>query len=98
VNRSYGIAVAKLAGVFPSVTDRAREILANLERSELDATGSPVLARREAAEPAQTAQLELFRRMADDLWEDLKRIDPDKMTPKEAHDLLCAWRQRYHKS
>ncbi|MFH1262505.1 MAG: DNA mismatch repair protein MutS [Pseudomonadota bacterium] len=98
VNRSYGIAVAKLAGVFPSVTDRAREILANLERSELDATGSPVLARRESAVPAQTAQLELFRRMADDLWEELKRIDPDKMTPKEAHDLLFAWRQRYHKA
>lgn len=98
VNRSYGIEVARLAGVLPSVTDRAREILSNLEHSELDATGSPVLAREEGAEPEPEQQLELFRRMADELFEELRQVGPDALSPKEALDLLYEWRRRYHKS
>ncbi len=44
-DKSYGIAVAQLAGMPPAVIERAREILANLEEGELADTGLPTLAR-----------------------------------------------------
>ncbi|HET9378009.1 MAG TPA: DNA mismatch repair protein MutS [Chthoniobacterales bacterium] len=43
-DKSYGIQVARLAGLPSSVIDRAKEILANLEASELNAQGKPRLA------------------------------------------------------
>ncbi len=44
-NRSYGIQVARLAGVPDEVIGRAREVLENLEKGELDEVGMPTLAR-----------------------------------------------------
>ncbi len=44
-NKSYGIEVARLAGVPQTVIERAREILTNLEQNELDMTGKPKFAR-----------------------------------------------------
>jgi DNA mismatch repair protein MutS len=43
-DRSYGIAVARLAGLPYSVIERAQEILINLEKAELNAEGRPQLA------------------------------------------------------
>lgn len=48
-DKSYGIQVARLAGLPAAVLDRAKEILRNLEESELDATGRPKLAQRAKA-------------------------------------------------
>lgn len=45
-NKSYGIEVARLAGLPSSLLDRAREILTNLEQNELDVTGQPKFARQ----------------------------------------------------
>jgi DNA mismatch repair protein MutS len=44
-SKSYGIEVARLAGLPRSIIERAREILSNLEANELDVTGRPKLAR-----------------------------------------------------
>lgn len=44
-SKSYGIEVARLAGLPPQVVERAREILGNLEQNELDLTGKPKFAR-----------------------------------------------------
>jgi DNA mismatch repair protein MutS len=44
-SKSYGIEVARLAGLPRSVVERAREILTNLEQNELDVTGKPKFAR-----------------------------------------------------
>jgi DNA mismatch repair protein MutS len=43
-DKSYGIQVARLAGLPAAVIDRAKEILANLESAELNAQGRPRLA------------------------------------------------------
>jgi DNA mismatch repair protein MutS len=48
-DKSYGIQVARLAGLPASVIDRAKEILANLEASELNAQGKPRLAEAKAS-------------------------------------------------
>jgi DNA mismatch repair protein MutS len=44
-DQSYGIQVARLAGLPDSIITRAREILANLEKSELNTNGQPTLAK-----------------------------------------------------
>jgi DNA mismatch repair protein MutS len=62
-DRSYGIQVARLAGLPASVVDRAREILTNLEKAELNAEGRPMLAgtrRKSPGAPDSTAELPLF--------------------------------------
>jgi DNA mismatch repair protein MutS len=65
-DRSYGIAVAKLAGMPEPVLARARQILSNLEANELsEATGQPAFAAstprpRRAARPDDDRQMTLF--------------------------------------
>ncbi|MCX7886340.1 MAG: DNA mismatch repair protein MutS [Verrucomicrobiae bacterium] len=44
-DKSYGIQVARLAGLPPEVIQRAKEVLSNLEEAELSAEGKPKLAR-----------------------------------------------------
>jgi DNA mismatch repair protein MutS len=70
-SRSYGIEVARLAGLPPEVLARARELLKNLEAGEFDEAGRPRLARRaagrekegekeRASAPVDDSQLGLF--------------------------------------
>ena len=64
-DRSYGIAVAKLAGMPEPVLARARQILANLEANELSEAGQPAFAAstprpRRAARPGDDRQMTLF--------------------------------------
>ncbi len=87
-DRSYGIQVARLAGLPAVVIDRAREILAALERDELTRGGRPSLSGT-PSEPQQ--QLGLFQAPpADDrLRERLASLDLDRMTPMDALTLLA---------
>jgi DNA mismatch repair protein MutS len=83
-DRSYGIAVAKLAGLPPAVVSRARSVLAKLE-SGRDSTGGlaaglddlPLFAA--VAEPANGS---------DSLATALAAIDPDRLSPREALEKL----------
>jgi DNA mismatch repair protein MutS len=87
-DRSYGIQVARLAGLPAPVVVRAREILNGLERDELSRGGRPSLSG--AAEPRQ--QLGLFQAPAtedDRLRERLRAIDVDNLTPLQALALLA---------
>ncbi len=60
-DKSYGIQVARLAGLPPEVISRAREILRNLEEGEFEETGQPKLAKRYGRKPAESPdQLRLF--------------------------------------
>jgi DNA mismatch repair protein MutS len=86
-DRSYGIQVARLAGLPPAVIARAREILSALERDELTRGGRPSVSGT-ATDPQQ--QLGLFQAPAQDdrLRERLNALDLDRMTPLEALTLL----------
>ena len=78
-DRSYGIHVAKLAGLPAAVVRRASEVLASLERETLPADGTPAALRE---------QLPLFRTSYDELRERLAEIDPERITPLRALELL----------
>ena len=82
-SRSYGIEVARAAGLPPKVIRRAREVLRNLEGGEFDERGVPRLAQGASAR-AEPAQLGLFAPPPDPLREALRRLEPERMTPLEA--------------
>jgi DNA mismatch repair protein MutS len=61
-NKSYGIQVARLAGVPAAVISRAQEVLENIEAGTIDPMGLPRLARpRRRLAPKDTGQMGLFR-------------------------------------
>ncbi len=82
-SRSYGIDVARTAGLPPKVIRRAREVLRNLEGGEFDERGVPRLARAPSA-AGEPAQLGLFAPEPDPLHLALRALEPDQMTPLEA--------------
>lgn len=92
-DRSYGIQVGELAGLPAEVTARAREILGNLEKQELDVEGAPVIARHQG-ESAGSGQFLLFSAEEELSLEKLRAVDLDQMTPVAALSLLAALQQR----
>jgi DNA mismatch repair protein MutS len=93
-SHSYGIDVARMAGLPREVLRRAREVLAQLESHEYAADLTPTLQRLpRAAEPvARASQLTLFAAPDQDLRERLRQADLEGMTPLEAMRLLIELR------
>jgi DNA mismatch repair protein MutS len=83
-DRSYGIEVAKLAGLPNEVVERAREVLVQHEFAEQQATAhlSPG-----ASPPA--AQLTIFTPLSQPVLEKLQDVDLNRLTPLEALNLLA---------
>lgn len=87
-SHSYGIQVARLAGMPPDVIERAREVLKTLEEGEFE-QGAPRLAKsRIAPQKKETRQYTLFEPQGDLLRERLKKLNISAMTPLEALNLL----------
>ena len=87
-SRSYGIEVARLAGLPSGIIERAREILKNLEQGEFDEAGLARLARR--AEGGERApQMGLFAPAESRVIEELRTIQVDRVTPVEALNTLA---------
>ena len=95
-DRSYGIHVAELAGIPPAVISRAKEILANLERQELDVHGLPKFARKEGEESG-SGQYALFSGADEMVLEKLRQADLNQMTPVSALSLLATLQDRLQK-
>ena len=92
-DRSYGIEVARLAGLPQSLVARAREILGNLEQGELAGLGAGSLARR-APDAGNSEQMNLFQPMTSWLAEELRLLDIERLTPVEALNILARWAER----
>ena len=82
-DRSYGIHVGRLAGLPAEVVERAREVLRTLEAGH-----------RVAAAPSQADQLALFAPQEDPVLADLKALDLDGLTPREALQQLANLQRR----
>ncbi len=88
-SRSYGIQVARIAGLPETVIDRAMEILKNLEGDEVDETGKPRLAhtapgKRKKGRENAMVQLDLFGSQDRELRKWIRDLDIDTMTPLDA--------------
>jgi DNA mismatch repair protein MutS len=88
-NRSYGIQVARLAGLPESVIERAREVLQELERGSTDAEGLPRLAHSASAAKSGSYQLGLFPRLDRQLSKRLEELDLERLTPLQALNELA---------
>ena len=90
-DQSYGIQVAKLAGVPETVTARAREIAAELSGADIAARAKELAARGQetVASPAEPAPCEAPLQPAErDILERLKKADLSELTPRAAIDFL----------
>lgn len=85
-DRSYGIHVARMAGVPPSVLRRAAEVLAELEQVDQ--------APRAVRPSEHGLQMSLFEVEESPIVRDLRDLDVDRMTPIEALRLLDQWKKR----
>lgn len=96
-DKSYGIQVARLAGLPDETIKRAREILSNLEKSELNELGAPKLAYTSDAGISRipgAGQLDLFATQADPVMKELLGLDVLSMTPIEALNKLFEMKKK----
>lgn len=84
-DKSYGIHVAKLAGIPRNIIDRSREILSELENTFQKETGSEKFTKQRTKEP-ETAML--FDQKEKDVLEKIKSLDVNNLTPLQAINLL----------
>lgn len=96
-DRSYGIQVAKLAGLPASVVERARDVLTKLEDADRKNPASQLIddlplfqvaVRREDGRKSGSSKVE----------DSLKAMNPDEMTPREALDALYALKKELGKA
>jgi DNA mismatch repair protein MutS len=87
-DKSYGIQVAKLAGIPQSVTERAKEILETLERKERD------LVEETRKRGPATRQLGLFNSKEQGVVEALRALDVDTLSPRDALNALYELRKK----
>jgi DNA mismatch repair protein MutS len=90
-DKSYGIHVAKIAGIPGIVIDRAEQILSTLERKEIDV----VEATRKSPDAGIQAQLTLFASDDRGVISDLRLLNPDSLTPMEALQQIHEWKKRF---
>jgi DNA mismatch repair protein MutS len=92
-SKSYGIEVARLAGLPRQVIDRAREILTNLEANELDVMGRPKLARHLPSRK-QTPQPTLFEAANEAVIDELRNLETTDLNPEQALEALRRLKER----
>jgi DNA mismatch repair protein MutS len=92
-DRSYGIHVARLAGLPEAVLSRAREVLVELESERTVEHLEPPGRRRPRAPRPPTSQLPLFATEPHPVLEELKRLELEKLSPLEALNRIAQWKR-----
>jgi len=97
-DQSYGIHVARLAGIPRIVIDRAKEILFNLEKKELDDAGQPRIA-YSTAQKRDKSQLLLFqedreREKLEEMREEIQNLAIDSLSPLEALNVISRLKKK----
>ncbi len=85
IDNSYGVHVARMAGLPREVVERAKEVLQNLESNEMSPNRMPRLAHRRSGTGVDRNQLNLFEVLQKTPVEkELEKVDVNKLTPIEA--------------
>ena len=100
-DRSYGIEVARLAGMPQELILRVREVLSRLEQNDLTLSRSAARLSRKRKAPAEGGQISLFGApepalqpvRENPIVEELRGLDIARMTPLEALVKLDAWKR-----
>ena len=89
-DKSYGIHVARLAGLPADILERSKEILNQLEKE-----GQTLVPAHRKAIPGHRRQLDLFRPPSERLLAELEELDPDTLSPVDALLKLRELQERY---
>ncbi len=90
-DRSYGIQVARLAGLPLAVVERARQLLARFESADSGQAAAPSV---QTQTVAAQRQLSLFDNASEQLLQELRDLAIDDLTPREAFNALAELQQR----
>ncbi len=93
-DKSYGIHVARLAGVPREVNERAKQVLNQLEGEHLDSEGRPKLRSRKKQKRGGDLQLTLFAPYDHPLLGDIRETNLDTLTPMEALQQIKRWQEQ----
>ncbi len=97
-DQSYGIQVARLAGIPNKVIKRAKEILSNLEEHELSPQGLTAISKKQLVR--ESNQLDIFDAIIDkaekknEILEEIKKLDIENLTPRQAIQKLFELQER----
>ncbi|MBP85232.1 MAG: DNA mismatch repair protein MutS [Planctomycetaceae bacterium] len=91
-DKSYGIHVARLAGVPREVNERAKQILNQLESEHLDGSGRAKSSARGKKRKQGDIQLTLFAPMEHPLMDEIRAANIDELTPLDALQLIQQWK------
>ncbi|QDT97047.1 DNA mismatch repair protein MutS [Gimesia aquarii] len=92
-NKSYGIHVARLAGIPEQVIHRANQILSTLEKDHIDASGKPTIPPRPQKTSSQQ-QLSLFGNTPHPVLDEIRDLNVDELTPLAALEELYRIREQ----
>ena len=93
-DKSYGIHVARLAGIPSSVNERAKDVLAQLESDHRDALDRPTVSPPEGNSGGGNYQLTLFGYADHPLLDEVQKLDVNAMTPIDALQFLQAAKEK----
>ncbi|PKL51878.1 MAG: DNA mismatch repair protein MutS [Nitrospira bacterium HGW-Nitrospira-1] len=85
-DKSYGIQVARLAGVPDAIIGRAKEVLYNLQNESLNETGKPRLSSGKAKKRRE--QLDLFSSAHETVISEIVNLETDSLSPEEALSII----------
>lgn len=83
-DRSYGIHVAKIAGIPHKVIERANSILKELEKSQID-----------PSKIKENSQIEFFCTTEPQILIELDKLDIENISPMDAFKILSEWKEKY---
>ncbi|MBM4089263.1 MAG: DNA mismatch repair protein MutS [Planctomycetes bacterium] len=92
-DKSYGIHVARLAGIPRAVNERAKQILAQLESEHVDEHGRPKIGAGRSKPRRGDLQLTLFAPMDHPLLDTIRHTDINRLTPLDAIQLIQKWQK-----
>lgn len=93
-DKSYGIHVARLAGIPAAVNERAKDILAQLEESTRDPYDRPLITPPSNVRKPSALQMTLFGIADHPLLDDIRGVDLERLTPLEALAMIQRWQER----
>ena len=96
-DKSYGIHVARLAGIPPQVNERAKDVLAQLEADHRDALDRPTITPPGNGSAGGNYQLTLFGFADHPLLDEIEKLDVNEMTPLAAIQFLQQAQQQLQK-
>ncbi|MCL2390708.1 MAG: DNA mismatch repair protein MutS [Endomicrobia bacterium] len=83
-DKSYGIHVAKIAGIPHQVIEKAYKILKNLEANQI-----------EPSKCGEVPQMEFFASTEPQIMVELRNVEPDTLSPMEAFNIIREWKNKY---